>query len=175
MNRVKLYSRFITKLNFSNIQQRFFQTKSISTLLDLDLSSVSNDTKDLAEINKDIIRVIGWVKSYRDQKEIKFIHLNDGSDERPLQLVLIKQNFLNDQVFDEMSTRGLTFNTSIEAWGRLVASANQAKQRVELHVTDLKTINDCDAQTYPFQTKKSYTMEQMRQHLHLRTHLNAFR
>lgn len=164
--------KFLSIFNLSNIQYRLFQTKSISSLLDLDPNASSSSTS----TNDDkIIRVIGWVKSYRDQKEIKFIHLNDGSDERHLQLVLLKENFANAQVYDETSMKSLTFNTSIEVFGRLVASANPLKQRVELHVTDLKTIGECDPLTYPFQTKKSYNMEQMRQHLHLRTHLNAFR
>jgi asparaginyl-tRNA synthetase len=167
----KYFSKCLSTFNLSNIQCRLFQTKSISSLLDLDL----NESSSSSTTNDNIIRVIGWVKSYRDQKQIKFIHLNDGSDERHLQLVLLKENFANAQVYDDTSTRSLTFNTSIEVFGRLVASSNPLKQRVELHVTDLKTIGECDPLTYPFQTKKSYTMEQMRQHLHLRTHLNAFR
>ena len=64
--------KFLSIFNLSNIQYRLFQTKSISSLLDLDPNESSSSTS----TNDDkIIRVIGWVKSNRDQKEIKFIQV----------------------------------------------------------------------------------------------------
>jgi asparaginyl-tRNA synthetase len=168
----RLFLSFHTKSNLASSilvknQLKFFQTKSIKSLLD-DLDHLPNAMD---------VRVIGWVKSFRDQKEIKFIHLNDGTDERHLQLVLLKENFAkNNDEFSTMTSTRYTFNTSVEACGRLVASeSKQQKQRVELHVTEMRPIVECDPLLYPFQIKKNYTMEQMRQHLHLRSHLNAFR
>ena len=168
----RLFLSFHTKSNLassilSKNQLKFFQTKSIKSLLDLDHLPNAMD-----------VRVIGWVKSFRDQKEIKFIHLNDGTDERHLQLTLLKENFAktNHDEFAAMTSARYTFNTSVEACGRLVASeSKQQKQRVELHVSEMRLLGECDPLLYPFQAKKVYTMEQMRQHLHLRTHLNAFR
>ncbi len=147
-------SSFLAKNHF-----KFFQTKSIKTLLDLNTALPMD------------VRVIGWVKSFRDQKEIKFIHLNDGTDERHLQLVILKANVAE---FAAMTSARYTFNTSVEACGRLVASESK-QQRVELHVSEMRPLGECDPLLYPFQARKVYTMEQMRQHLHLRSHLNAFR
>ena len=62
--------------------KRYLDTYSIKNLLNL------GEPKELTGSN-DLIRVIGWVKSFRDQKEVKFLSINDGSDQRTLQLVLI--------------------------------------------------------------------------------------
>ena len=165
-------SKFCFKIKLISTNTcRTIQTKAINSLLDLDLDK----TNDADALNKQI-RVIGWVKSYRDQKEIKFLHLNDGTDTRNLQLVLLKENFVHKDDFDTLSdaqTNMLHFNTSIEAVGRLVKSSHK-KQNLEMQVTDLKIIGKCDPQEYPFQVKKVFTFEQMRKHINLRSNLSTF-
>lgn len=143
-------------------QLRSIQTKSIRNLLGLE------ETK----LDQSKIRVVGWVKSFRDQKEIKFIHLNDGSDSRNLQLVILAENFRQKENQEKLFN-SIHFNTSIEVEGVLVKSTHK-KQNLELHVTDLNIIGTCDPTEYPFKPKVKHTLEQIRPYVHLRPHVDMF-
>ena len=70
--------------------KRCLETYSIKNLLNI------GEPKELTGPDE-LIRVIGWVKSFRDQKEVKFLSINDGSDQHTLQLVLLN-NQINWQV-----------------------------------------------------------------------------
>ena len=146
--------------------KRYLDTYSIKNLLNL------GEPKELTGSN-DLIRVIGWVKSFRDQKEVKFLSINDGSDQRTLQLVLINNQITKNQPDIQELFHNLSFNTSIEATGVLVKSANQ-KQNVELQVHSLQILNTCEPNEYPFKSKAAYSLEQIRPHVHLRAHINEF-
>lgn len=139
---------------------RSIQTKSVKSLLETDSS----------KLNENHIRVVGWIKSVRDLKEIKFINLNDGTDQRSLQLVISLKNFSTNKL--ELFSK-LHLNTSIEVKGVLLKSENK-KQNVELQVKDIELINECDPAEYPFKAKSKYNLEQLRQHIHLRTHNDLF-
>jgi asparaginyl-tRNA synthetase len=157
---------FLKNSSLNKIKIRSLQTKSIRNLLDLDLSK-NNDL--LAKP----VKVVGWVKSLRDHKEIKFMHINDGSDSRNLQLVFLKQNYSANLDKYETLFDSLHFNASIEVTGVLAKSTHK-KQNLELQVTDLNIISSCEPEGYPFQYKKAYTLEQLRHHTHLRTHVDLF-
>ena len=104
-------------------QLRRVQTRSVAELLDC---SVQNNAS--VELNKTQVRVVGWVKSFRDQKEVKFIHIGDGTSSRHLQLVCLAEKFKdNDQLFKSVS-----FNASVEAVGILVPSTHQKQQLLHL-------------------------------------------
>lgn len=138
--------------------RRLIQTKSVKELLE------SGET-----LKESRVRVVGWIKSTRDQKEIKFAHLNDGSDSRQLQLVFVPSSSSSlDGKFD-----ALHFNTAVECEGVLVASTHR-HQSVELRVTDLSVLGPCDPTTYPFKARAKYSLEQLRAHVHLRTHSSTF-
>lgn len=149
--------------NLLLFHSRSIQTHSIKSLLDK------------SELS-DQVRVVGWVKSVRNQKEIKFLHLNDGSDARSLQLVILMENFANqtdtkskiETIFD-----ALNFNSSIEAVGQLVKSSH-GKQKSELVVSDMKLIGTCKPDKYPFQSKVKYNLEQLRPFIHMRAHVDIF-
>ena len=149
----------MSKLNLIHFKN--IQTESVKSLL----------VKDPVESEK--FRVIGWVKSFRDQKEISFIHLNDGSHYQNLQLVISMDKFEEnlDTIKDTLGK--LNFNTSIKVTGELLASTHK-KQKVELHVDDIKIINVCEPTDYPFQTKIKPSLEQIRPHIHLRPHTDIF-
>ena len=86
----------------------------------------------------DKLRVVGWVKNFRDQKEIKFLHINDGSDSRNLQLVVLMEEFKqsnNDKDLTKLFN-SIHFNSSIEVIGRLVKSTHK-KQNYELIVKEM--------------------------------------
>lgn len=139
-------------------------TKSVREILELDLAR-SNEI----ELNKTPIRVVGWVKSFRDQKQIKFLHLNDGQDIRNLQVVYSSNNHQNmDDVFNKVN-----FNAAVEVVGVIVKSPH-AKQNYELQLTDLKVITECNPDKYPFKSKAKYKLDQIRPYAHLRTHNQQF-
>lgn len=160
----KFLSKYWLKYSFMSnkivvSQVRSIETKSVKDLLD------SNNTEKLCGTK---FRVVGWINSVRNQKEIKFAHLSDGSHN--LQLVFLNEMFKPKvaQVFDS-----LHFHTAIECEGMLVKSSHK-KQNVELQLTDLNIIGECDPNSYPFKAKANYTLEQLRQHIHLRSHSNLF-
>ena len=154
-------NRLLVKLKCSG--RRFLQTKSIRSLLDAEVSS--DETKNF--------RVVGWIKSVRDQKDIKFLHLKDGSDERPLQLVMLMNNLETNRDKLEKLFSKLHFNSSVEVIGKLMKSEHK-KQNVELHVNEIELISECDPLEYPFKQKSKYNLEQLRQHVHLRSHSDIF-
>ena len=139
-----------------------FQTKSVKSLLELESG------------NGEKVRVVGWVKSFRDQNKVKFLHLNDGSDHQNLQLVVPMENFKEDELNSVKKTFSqLHLNTAIEAFGNLMPSTHP-KQKVELLVDEIKVINECGPSEYPFQTRIKYNLEQLRPHIHLRSHIDSF-
>ena len=62
------------------------------------------------------IRVGGWVRTLRDQKNFAFIALNDGSHFQPLQVVFTREDFTN---YDELAKIGN--GSAIFAEGTLVS------------------------------------------------------
>ncbi len=150
-------------VKFKSSGTRFLQTKSVRSLLE---SEISNDRTNQ-------FRVVGWIRSVRDQKDIKFFHLKDGSDERPLQLVMLMNNYETNRDKLERLFSKLHFNTSVEVIGKLMKSEHK-KQNVELHVQEIELISECDPLEYPFKQKSNYNLEQIRQHVHLRSHNDIF-
>lgn len=142
-----------------NILKRFIQTKSIKSLYDSDFLD-SN------------IRVVGWVKSFRNQKEVKFIHISDGTDTRNLQLVISAEYLKQPDEFEKILNL-IHFNTSVEVEGKLVKSSHK-HQSHELQVLDLKILTQCDPSEYPFKPKVKQTLESIRPYVHLRSHVDQF-
>ncbi|CAH2225648.1 probable asparagine--tRNA ligase, mitochondrial [Pelobates cultripes] len=80
------------------------------------------------------IKLQGWVRSVRSQKDILFLHVNDGSSLESLQVV----------AEPNLKTSALTFGSSVEVIGKLVKSLHK-KQNVELNASDIKVIGGCDS------------------------------
>lgn len=158
-------TEFVRRPKLVSSIHKSIHTKSIRELLDMDE----------ARIDQSKLRVVGWVKSIRDHRDIKFVHLNDGSDLRSLQLVFLNNNLKDDNVNKQMekSFNELSFNTAIEVEGVLSKSIHK-RQNVELHVTSLNVLGPCDANDYPFKAKGKYSLEQLRNHVHLRSHMTQF-
>ena len=112
------------------------------------------------------MRLIGWIKSFRDQKEVKFLHLNDGSDCRNLQLIIVMDSFKKSTKNKDLSKLfgSIHFNSSVEVFGNLVKSTHQ-KQNLELRVNEINIISECEPKNYPFQFKVNYNLEQIRKHV----------
>ncbi|KAF9163866.1 hypothetical protein DFQ26_002060 [Actinomortierella ambigua] len=102
------------------------------------------------------VKVQGWIRSTRQQKQVAFAEVNDGSNLKGIQAILS-----SDQA------RGLVTGTSVEMEGRLVKSPGK-EQALELQVETLKVVGKCDGETYPLQ-KKRHTFEFLRGIAHLRS------
>ncbi|XP_075054720.1 asparaginyl-tRNA synthetase [Mixophyes fleayi] len=119
------------------------------------LSKVHGSTKD--------IKIQGWVRSVRAQKEVLFLHLNDGSSLENLQVV----------AEPSLKNSAISFGSSVEVRGTLVNSVGKM-QKVELKAEEIRVIGECDTKDFPFKIKEHHPPEYMRQFPHLRCRTNAF-
>lgn len=108
------------------------------------------------------VTVQGWVRSVRSQKEVLFLHVNDGSSLESLQVVA-------DSSFD---SRELTFGSSVQVQGQLVKSLSK-RQNVELKAEKIEVIGSCEAKAFPIKYKERHPLEYLRQYPHLRCRTNA--
>lgn len=111
------------------------------------------------------IRLSGWVRTLRDNKNFAFIELNDGSFFKSIQVVFL--NTLDN--FDEIVKIGV--GTSLNIEGELVESAG-SKQPFELKASRIE-IEGISPSEYPLQ-KKRHTYEYLRTIAHLRPRTNTF-
>ncbi|XP_058924133.1 asparaginyl-tRNA synthetase isoform X2 [Kogia breviceps] len=108
------------------------------------------------------VKVQGWIRSVRSQKEVLFLHVNDGSSLESLQVVA-------DSSFD---SRQLAFGSSVEVQGQLVKSLSK-RQNVELKAEKIEVVGNCDAKAFPFKYKERHPLEYLRQYPHLRCRTNV--
>ena len=114
------------------------------------------------------VTVGGWVRTRRDSKQgFSFIELNDGSSMAGLQVIADKTVPGYEETIKDVQT-----GSSIRVTGELKESPG-AKQRVELHASELELIGTSDAETYPLQ-KKRHSFEFLREIAHLRPRTNTF-
>ena len=107
----------------------------------------------------------GWIKTLRDNKNIGFIQLNDGSNFNGVQIVI--SDDLNN--FDEVKKLGV--GSSISVTGVLVESQG-AEQNFEMQATEI-VVEGIAPSDYPLQ-KKRHTFEYLRTIAHLRPRANTF-
>lgn len=110
------------------------------------------------------VTVKGWVRSFRNNQ---FIALNDGSTNNNLQIVI------NQEQLDAALLKRITTGASISATGEIIPSLGKG-QRVELKVSTLEVLGDCDPEKYPLQLKNKPSLEYLREIAHLRFRTNTF-
>ncbi|KAJ8280672.1 hypothetical protein GJAV_G00057580 [Gymnothorax javanicus] len=109
------------------------------------------------------VRIQGWVRSVRSQKENLFLHVNDGSSLQSLQIVASSQ----------LEDRLLTFGCAVEVSGNLVKSPHK-KQNMELKADHIRVIGECNPVDFPFKVKERHGLEYIRNFSHLRCRTNTF-
>ena len=122
-----------------------------------------------AEKNEDINEVVelkGWVKTNRNNGQIGFIHLNDGSCYKNCQIVYQKEE---NKEFEDIAKYLTGF--AIEIKGKFVKTP-EAKQPFEIHLQEITLLGSCD-DDYPLQ-KKRHSLEFLRGMPHLRPRTNTF-
>lgn len=112
------------------------------------------------------VKVQGWVRTKRGNKNIAFIALNDGSIIHNIQIVVDVPNFNDDTL------ALITTGSSIAVTGSLVESMGKG-QKVEIHAKDIEVYGTADTETYPLQ-KKGHSLEFLREIAHLRPRTNTF-
>lgn len=109
------------------------------------------------------VMVKGWVRAFRSNR---FIALNDGSTIHNIQAVV---DFTH---YEESFLKRITTGAALEIKGQLVASQGQG-QSVEIAVSSIDILGDCDVENYPLQPKK-HSLEFLREIAHLRFRTNTF-
>ncbi len=110
------------------------------------------------------VKVEGWIRNHRKQKDFGFIDFSDGTCFNHLQVVY------DDKLknFEEISK--LLVGCAVEVEGKIVKS--QGKQDFELKASSVKLVGDCPAD-YPIQPKR-HTREFLREVAYLRPRTNLF-
>ncbi|NXI42499.1 SYNM protein, partial [Galbula dea] len=108
------------------------------------------------------VKVQGWVRSVRSQKEVLFLHINDGSSLEHLQVV----------ADPSLENRDLTFGSAVEVQGKLVKSPHKM-QNMEVKAETIRVVGPCDTWSFPLKMKSRHPLEYVRQFPHLRCRTNA--
>ena len=112
------------------------------------------------------VKVYGWVKSVRDNKNFGFMDLMDGTNFKSMQVVLELENINNYQEIVKLNT-----GSSVCVTGKVVLTPNN-KQPFEVKATGVEVLNSTDSE-YPLQ-KKRCTREFLRDIAYLRPRTNLF-
>ncbi|XP_050189724.1 probable asparagine--tRNA ligase, mitochondrial isoform X1 [Myiozetetes cayanensis] len=113
------------------------------------------------------VRVQGWVRSVRSQKEVLFLHINDGSSLEHLQVVA--DSSLENKL---VCLKDLTFGSAVEVQGKLVKSPHRM-QNMELQAETIRVVGPCDIWSFPLKMKERHPLEYVRQFPHLRCRNNT--
>ncbi len=111
------------------------------------------------------VSVEGWVRTNRDNGQVGFIELNDGSYFKNIQIVYGPELDNHDEVSH------LLTGSSIYVIGKFILTPEN-KQPFEIRATSIE-IEGNSAETYPLQ-KKRHTFEFLREIPHLRPRTNTF-
>ena len=112
------------------------------------------------------IRVMGWVRTKREGKNVTFIALNDGSVISNLQIV-VEPGSIAQSLMDKITT-----GAAIAVDGDLVESQGGG-QKFELTAKSIEVMGEADPEVYPLQPKQ-HTLEFLREIAHLRPRTNTF-
>jgi asparaginyl-tRNA synthetase len=108
----------------------------------------------------------GWVRTKRENKNVVFIALNDGSTLQNIQVVADPAK-TPEEVLKKIST-----GAALSVEGILVASQGKG-QSVELQADSITVLGEADPEKYPLQPKK-HSLEFLREIGHLRMRTSTF-
>jgi asparaginyl-tRNA synthetase len=108
----------------------------------------------------------GWVRTKRENKNVVFIALNDGSTLQNIQVVADPAK-TPEEVLKKIST-----GAALSVEGVLVASQGKG-QSVELQANSITVLGEADPEKYPLQPKK-HSLEFLREIGHLRMRTSTF-
>ena len=104
----------------------------------------------------------GWVVTCRDQKELTFLKINDGTHPAGLQVIVETVS---------IAAANFTVGSSLQIEG-LVVESPAAGQLIELKAARIEVLGNCEP-SYPL-TKSKMSLEYLRDYPHLRTRTSTF-
>ena len=110
--------------------------------------------------------VKGWVRTKRENKNVVFIAMNDGSSVQNFQVVA------DPSGISEETLKKITTGAAIAVTGELVTSQGKG-QSTELQARTVELLGEADPEKYPLQPKK-HSLEFLREIAHLRMRTNTF-
>lgn len=122
--------------------------------------------KKIEECEGKEIKLEGWIKNHRKQKEFGFIDFNDGTCFETLQVVY------DDSLTDFEEIQKLHIGSAVEINGKIISSEG-GKQNYEMRLSSIKLLGDCP-DDYPLQSKGRPTKEFLREIAYLRPRTNLF-
>ena len=122
--------------------------------------------KKIEEYEGKEIKLEGWIKNHRKQKEFGFIDFNDGTCFETLQVVY------DDSLTDFEEIQKLHIGSAVETNGKIISSEG-GKQNYEMRLASIKLLGDCP-DDYPLQSKGRPTKEFLREIAYLRPRTNLF-
>ena len=122
--------------------------------------------KKIEEYEGKEIKLEGWIKNHRKQKEFGFIDFNDGTCFETLQVVY------DDSLTDFEEIQKLHIGSAVEINGKIISSEG-GKQNYEMRLASIKLLGDCP-DDYPVQSKGRPTKEFLREIAYLRPRTNLF-
>lgn len=128
--------------------------------------SVRQLYKMYGDLDQKEIKLFGWVRNNREQKEFGFINLNDGTFFETIQVVY-ESEFL-DNFKDVQKYR---VGSAVGVKGILVVTPDR-KQPFEIKAREVELLGD-SLEDYPIQPKR-HTREFLRENAHLRPRTNLF-
>lgn len=118
-----------------------------------------------AKYSAQIVGIVGWIKSNRNNGSIGFVAFQDGTTFNQIQVVY-RKNLSN---FEEI--KSLRTGCSISVVGKVVLTP-EADQPFEIQASNVSILKDV-ASDYPIQ-KKNHSDEFLRQNAHLRVRTNKY-
>jgi asparaginyl-tRNA synthetase len=120
---------------------------------------------ELHPIGKEIT-LMGWVRTKRNNKNVSFIAMNDGS------IITNYQVVADPTVISEEILKKCTTGACLKITGTVVESQG-AGQSSELNAQLIEVLGEADPEKYPLQPKK-HSLEFLREIAHLRMRTNTF-
>ncbi|MFI3252647.1 MAG: asparagine--tRNA ligase [bacterium] len=117
------------------------------------------------ELDGKQIKLFGWVRGNRDQKEFGFINLNDGTAFEVVQVVY------DNKLSNFSNITKIRVGSSVLVEGTIKVTPD-AKQPFEILATNVELLGD-SPEDYPIQPKR-HTREFLREVAHLRPRTNLF-
>ena len=127
------------------------------------LKEIFNDYQNYGE--KEVI-VCGWIRTVRDNKNLGFIELNDGSFFKNCQIVFESSNITN---YDEVAHQNVGACIKVDG---VVVLTPERNQPFEIHAKTIDVLGTSTSE-YPLQ-KKRHSLEFLRTIPHLRPRTNTF-
>lgn len=111
------------------------------------------------------VKLQGWIRNHRKQKEFGFIDLSDGTCFKTVQVVY------DDTLDDFFEIQKLHVGCAIEVAGKVITSPKEG-QEFEIQTFSIQLLGDCP-EDYPLQPKK-HSREFLREIAYLRPRTNLF-